>query len=300
MPMHPNTIPVTIITGFLGAGKTTFLNQLLAGGVPANSLILVNDFGQINVDADLIVYQDDQIIRLNNGCVCCTLGGSMAEKLAEIGRAQPSPAALYVETSGVANAARVADMVRVSARFTLTDVWCFVDVSLAQRHAADSRVNQVWEQQIQSATRLVLNRLSDPKQIPSCLQNLLNASQATVEYDLSAPEQTAASAPEVTKATGASGWHSFSFETSAPIDIEGLKQLMESYAADLYRAKGMVLTYPDATSCVVQFTGGQWRLTPSQRAIQKTQLVFIGGDKAVMQLLQQQLQELCKELEPLQ
>lgn len=66
MPTTANRIPVTIFTGFLGAGKTTFLNRLLAQGVPANSLVLVNDFGQINVDADAAtvaraVYRDTGI-----------------------------------------------------------------------------------------------------------------------------------------------------------------------------------------------------------------------------------------------
>ncbi|WP_269900389.1 CobW family GTP-binding protein [Paenalcaligenes faecalis] len=294
MPTTANRIPVTIFTGFLGAGKTTFLNRLLAQGVPANSLVLVNDFGQINVDADLIVYQDDQIIRLNNGCVCCTLGGSMAEKLAEIARSDPAPAALYIEISGVANAARVADMVRVSSRFDLAEVWCFVDVSLAQQHAQDSRVNQVWAQQIRSATRLVLNRLQDSRQIPEALQVLIDQSQAQIDYDLSAIDEASATKKQpFTMSSGSVGWHSFSFETEALVDLQQLKQLLESYASELYRAKGMVLAAPDAHSCVLQFTGGQWRLTPSRTLLQKTQLVFIGGNEAALQLLQQQLQELC-------
>ena len=78
--MRTEPIPVTLLTGFLGAGKTSYLNARLRRGIPPGSLILVNDFGDINIDAELIEYRDEQILRLSNGCICCTLGGSLAEQ----------------------------------------------------------------------------------------------------------------------------------------------------------------------------------------------------------------------------
>lgn len=293
----PNPILTTVLTGFLGAGKTSYLNRLLSCGVPANSLILVNDFGQINVDADLIEYQDEHIIRLNNGCVCCTLGGSMAEKLAEIGRLDPAPAALYIETSGVANAARVADMIRVSRRFALADVWCFIDVSLAQTHSNDPRVNKVWQQQIKSATQLMLNRLSTKYEIPAVLNRLLEQSVAAVHYDFSFVSQELITAdPPARQRQG--GWHSFSFESTEAIQIDELKQIIIQAAASLYRAKGLLLAGPDSQTFVLQYTGRQWNITPSAKKISQTQLVFI-GEKKGLQSLKQQLQTL-KCLETLQ
>ena len=77
--MKTESIPVTLLTGFLGAGKTTYLNLLLSRDAPRGSLILVNDFGDVNIDAELIDYRDESILRLTNGCICCTLGGSLAE-----------------------------------------------------------------------------------------------------------------------------------------------------------------------------------------------------------------------------
>src|SRR5574344_2155367 len=95
MSYEPKKIPVVLLSGFLGAGKTTALNRWIQAGIEPNSLIIVNDFGQLNIDAELIDYEDEQIIRLQNGCVCCTLGGSMAEKMAEIGRLSPAPSQVY-------------------------------------------------------------------------------------------------------------------------------------------------------------------------------------------------------------
>lgn len=291
----PLNIPTTVLTGFLGAGKTTYLNQLLHRGIPANSLVLVNDFGKINIDAELIDYQDEHIIRLNNGCVCCTLGGSMAEKLAEIGRLIPAPSALYIETSGVANALRVADMVRVSTRFILKDVWCFVNVSLAQQHSNDGRVNVVWEQQIKSATQLLLNRLANTQDIPVVLQKLLQQSSAKVHYDFTSTIREASnshlsdnvSSQNISTLSSEGDWHSFSFVTEEKVDIDELKKVMTQAATTLYRAKGLLASAPSRKTLVLQYTGGQWNLTPTAKTVHKTQLVFIGEAQGMAKLKQQ-------------
>ena len=287
---HPAGIPTTLLTGFLGAGKTTYLNKLLSDGIAANSLVLVNDFGKINVDAALIEYQDEHIIRLNNGCVCCTLGGSMAEKLAEIGRLTPAPSALYIETSGVANARLVADMIRVSSRFILKDVWCFVDVSAAKAHYYDERVNAVWMEQIRSATQLVLNRLENQAAIPEELAALTQQSTAQIHYDYSQapiPLYTPSRTPAPSIGVNEQSWHSTSFESTTPIDIEQLKRLITEASNDLYRAKGVVLSAPEGRPYVLQYTSGQWRLIPSASQASSTQLVFIGGPNAIAHIKQQ-------------
>lgn len=66
-------VPVTLLAGFLGSGKTTLLNRLLAGLSDRRVAVLVNDFGDLNVDADLVVRQDADVLRLQGGCICCTL-----------------------------------------------------------------------------------------------------------------------------------------------------------------------------------------------------------------------------------
>ncbi|MGO3891442.1 MAG: CobW family GTP-binding protein [Paenalcaligenes sp.] len=287
-----DSIPTSILTGFLGAGKTTWLNRLLQEGVPANSLVLVNDFGQINIDASLIDYQDDKIVRLNNGCVCCTLGGSMAEKLAEISRMQPAPGALYMEVSGVANAARVADMVRVSSRLQLQDIWCFVDVSQAQRYSEDPLVNTVWRQQIQSATQLVLNRYNGSEHLPAALETVLKTSSAVLHYDTNpavGDEQftNVPSTPAPSLQVG--GWHSCNIESRTPISLAALMQCLEEWAAVLYRVKGRLIDEQDGKAYVLHYTGGQCRLTPCDPPPVITQLVFIASSELALQVIQQQM-----------
>lgn len=287
-----NSIPTTILTGFLGAGKTTWLNRLLQEGVPANSLVLVNDFGQINIDASLIEYQDDKIVRLNNGCVCCTLGGSMAEKLAEISGMQPVPGAVYMEVSGVANAGRVADMVRVSSRLRLQDIWCFVDVSQAQRYSEDTLVNTVWRQQIQSATQLVLNRYVVGEHLPPALETVLKTSSAVLHYDTSTATGSVqfTSAPfRPVPALQVGGWHSCNIESRAPISLAALMQCLEEWAAVLYRVKGKLIDEQDGKAYVLHYAGGQCRLTPCDPPPTITQLVFIASSELALQVIQQQM-----------
>lgn len=287
-----DSIPTIILTGFLGAGKTTWLNRLLQEGVPANSLVLVNDFGKINIDASLIEYQDDKVVRLNNGCVCCTLGGSMAEKLAEISRMKPAPGALYMEVSGVANAGKVADMVRVSSRLRLQDIWCFVDVSQAQRYSEDTQVNTVWRQQIQSATQLVLNRYAEGERLPLALETVLKTSSAVLHYDTSrAPEAVQFASTATTPALQVGGWHSCNIESRAAISLSALMLCLEEWAAVLYRVKGKLIDEQDGKAYVLHYTGGQCRLTPCDPPPAITQLVFIASSELALQVIQQQMQK---------
>ena len=79
-----SAIPVTILTGFLGAGKTTLLNRILNGNHGLRVAVLVNDFGSVNVDAELIVGIEDDVMSLANGCVCCSIRDDLIETIKEV------------------------------------------------------------------------------------------------------------------------------------------------------------------------------------------------------------------------
>ena len=73
----PKPIPVTVLTGYLGAGKTTLLNRILTGNHGKKYAVIVNEFGEIGIDNDLIVESDEEIYEMNNGCICCTVRGDL-------------------------------------------------------------------------------------------------------------------------------------------------------------------------------------------------------------------------------
>jgi G3E family GTPase len=101
------SIPVILVTGFLGAGKTTLINHLLTANGGRRLAAVVNDFGAINIDADLIAEQADGVVSLANGCICCSLQGDLLRTLSNLLRRIPPPEGIVIETSGVSDPAEI-------------------------------------------------------------------------------------------------------------------------------------------------------------------------------------------------
>ena len=276
-------IPLTVIGGFLGAGKTTYLNRLIKDGLPKDALIIVNDFGDINIDAALIDYRDDNIIQLSNGCICCTLGGTLAEQLAQALQIYATPGAILIEASGVADPARIADIARISRRLRLAEVVCIIDGSQARRHAADPLIGDAWQTQLAAAERLQVNRLnpSDRQEYEQWLKQF--NPQAKIEYDttstpaLSQDTSFFRSSKHTPNRTSSHGhWHTFSVSGRLRIDKEEIEALINTYQDVLYRAKGFLGIEHAKNSELLQFSGGRIQWQPALRAPQETRLVFIG------------------------
>ena len=100
-------VPVLLVTGFLGAGKTTVVNQTLAHAEGRRIAAVVNDFGAINIDSELISGASDGVVSLTNGCICCSLEGDLLRTLAAVLRRDPRPEYIVIETSGVADPADI-------------------------------------------------------------------------------------------------------------------------------------------------------------------------------------------------
>ena len=105
-------IPVTVLTGYLGAGKTTLLNRVLTEDHGKRYAVIVNEFGEIGIDNDLVVGADEDVFEMNNGCVCCTVRGDLIRVVAGLMKRQrpgkPAFDAIIVETTGLADPGPVA------------------------------------------------------------------------------------------------------------------------------------------------------------------------------------------------
>jgi len=110
MPERPSSdrIPVTVLTGYLGAGKTTLLNRILSEPHGRKFAVIVNEFGEIGIDNELVVGADEEVFEMNNGCVCCTVRGDLVRIIDGLMRRKGRFDAIIVETTGLADPAPVA------------------------------------------------------------------------------------------------------------------------------------------------------------------------------------------------
>jgi G3E family GTPase len=107
-PQSPEKIPVTVLTGYLGAGKTTLLNRILSEPHGKKYAVIVNEFGEIGIDNDLVVNADEEVFEMNNGCICCTVRGDLVRIIDGLMRRKGKFDAIIVETTGLADPAPVA------------------------------------------------------------------------------------------------------------------------------------------------------------------------------------------------
>ena len=152
-------IPVTVLTGYLGSGKTTLLNRILSENHGKRYAVIVNEFGEIGIDNDLIVESDEEIYEMNNGCVCCTVRGDLMRTVEGLMRRPGRFDAILVETTGLADPAPVAQTFfmdeDVRSKTKLDAVVALVDAKHLPLRLKDSREA---EDQIAFADVVLLNK----------------------------------------------------------------------------------------------------------------------------------------------
>ena len=159
MPDTQSQIPVTVLTGYLGSGKTTLLNRILSENHGKRYAVIVNEFGEIGIDNDLIVESDEEIYEMNNGCVCCTVRGDLIRVVEGLMRRPGRFDAILVETTGLADPAPVAQTFfmdeDVRSKTRLDAVVAMVDAKHLPLRLKDSREA---EDQIAFADVVVINK----------------------------------------------------------------------------------------------------------------------------------------------
>ena len=164
MSAMSDKIPVTVLTGYLGAGKTTLLNRILTEDHGKRYAVIVNEFGEIGIDNDLVVGADEDVFEMNNGCVCCTVRGDLIRVVAGLMKRQrpgkPAFDAIIVETTGLADPGPVAQTFfvdeDVKAKTQLDSVTALVDAKHVMARLDDSKEAR---EQVAFADRIILNKV---------------------------------------------------------------------------------------------------------------------------------------------
>lgn len=169
--------PFTVIGGFLGAGKTTLLNRILRDARGTRFAVLVNDFGDINIDVSLIESHDGTTMSLANGCICCSLANGFIKTMIDLMREAEKFDHIVVEASGVSEPAKIMDFARVDRELNPDGIVVLVDAISFHERMADRKLTSIMANQVRSADLLILNKVDQAsaeeiKELRSALDEL--------------------------------------------------------------------------------------------------------------------------------
>jgi G3E family GTPase len=178
-------LPAIVVGGYLGAGKTTLVNRLLRGADGRRIAVMVNDFGEVGIDADLIESREGDVLNLAGGCVCCAFGSDLVEALAALPAREPRLDLVLVETSGVALPGAVARAMRLVSGIEVDGVVVIADAERVRALADDRHVGDTVRRQLAEADLLVLNKtdLVDDAALPGLHAWLAGAAPRAVRLD---------------------------------------------------------------------------------------------------------------------
>lgn len=151
-------LPVSVIGGYLGAGKTTLINHLLRHNEGQRLAVLVNEFGELPIDADLIESTGDGLIAISGGCVCCAFGSDLIGALADIQNMSPRPDHILIEASGVALPASIATSVGMIEGLRPDAILVLADAEQIRKNASNSYLADTIERQLNQADILLLTK----------------------------------------------------------------------------------------------------------------------------------------------
>ncbi len=285
------SVPVVLVAGFLGAGKTTVVNYLLAQAGGRRIAAVVNDFGAINIDAELITGAADGVVSLSNGCICCSLESDLLRTLALLLRRDPQPEVIVIETSGVADPT---DIVRnlmdpmIWREAPLETVLCVVDATTPVAMLDDALLrSQVRAADVVALSKVDLADAANHAQVRDAVRAirpasvLIDAPHGEVPAALLFPDEDRVPVPREPgrRQPAADRFETLSWTSEQPVSLSRLQQAIGRLAPKLARAKGLFDTVEQPGRLMVfQFAGGRATLAPGgtlAAGMPRTRIVFV-------------------------
>jgi len=295
-----HAIALTVLGGFLGAGKTTVLNHLLQAPHGLRLRVLVNDFGAVNIDASLIQsVSGDGVISLRNGCVCCSMGGELMNALMTIEKQAANLDGLIIEGSGVSDPKKIAQIGALGQGFALQSIITIVDAANVLEQCDDRYTGDMVKTQIAAAHMLLLNKIdlvdvSRRQQVLNRLHEMAPEVPVFVgsngQFDWTCLLSSAKRQAFAIEGTGTGlfteggatesagqSFESFSFEAGGAFDEQRLRAVFRQMPVSVLRAKGIVQLGAKKQTCVLHYVPGQGvRLAPATHMMLAGPLIFVG------------------------
>lgn len=289
-------IPILLVTGFLGAGKTTLINHLLTEPQGRRLAAVINDFGAIDIDAELLADTAGDVTSLKNGCICCSLQGDLLHTLREILRRDPIPDGIVIETSGISDPAEIVRALLdpvIWSDAKLDAVLCVADAR-GLIDQPDLIEDPLCRSQFQAADFIILNKanLVTPAELSAVRGRLTALKPSRLLWDshdgrvapellfsahLHDPGAGVASVPAIST----TAFQSMSWTSLSPISMLCFKDLIERLSGRIIRAKGFVrfVDQPDVPM-LFQLVGKRATIgkAPSRTPSDPLRLVFIARD----------------------